>query len=60
MDRGGWWAIVRMVEKSQIQLSDFTFTFWCGYTSGPRLIPIIQGLWAEWQAPLANLRDEIA
>ena len=27
MDRGAWWATVRGVAKSQIQLSDFTFTF---------------------------------
>ena len=27
MDRGAWWAAVHGVAKSQIQLSDFTFTF---------------------------------
>ena len=27
MDRGAWWATVHGVAKSQIQLSDFTFTF---------------------------------
>ena len=27
MDRGAWWATVHRVMKSQIQLSDFTFTF---------------------------------
>ena len=27
MDGGAWWAIVHGVAKSQIQLSDFTFTF---------------------------------
>ena len=27
MDRGAWWAAVHEVAKSQIQLSDFTFTF---------------------------------
>ena len=27
MDGGAWWAAVRGVTKSQIQLSDFTFTF---------------------------------
>ena len=27
MDRGGWWAAVRGVAKSQTQLSDFNFTF---------------------------------
>ena len=26
MDRGAWWAAVHGVAKSQIQLSDFTFT----------------------------------
>ena len=28
MDRGAWWAAFHGVEKSQTQLSDFTFTFW--------------------------------
>ena len=28
MDRGAWWAAVPGVAKSQIRLSDFTFTFW--------------------------------
>jgi len=27
MDGGAWWAEVRGVAKSRIQLSDFTFTF---------------------------------
>ena len=27
MDRGAWWAAVPGVAKSQIRLSDFTFTF---------------------------------
>ena len=27
MDGGAWWAAVHGVAKSQIQLSDFTFTF---------------------------------
>ena len=27
MDRGAWWAVVHGVAKSQIRLSDFTFTF---------------------------------
>ena len=27
MDRGGWWAAVHGVAKSQRRLSDFTFTF---------------------------------
>ena len=27
MDRGGWWAAVYGVVKSQTQLSDFPFTF---------------------------------
>ena len=27
MDGGAWWAAVHEVAKSQIQLSDFTFTF---------------------------------
>ena len=27
MDGGAWWAAVHGVVKSQIQLSDFTFTF---------------------------------
>ena len=27
MDGGAWWAIVHGVAKSQIRLSDFTFTF---------------------------------
>ena len=27
MDRGAWWAAVHGVAKSQIRLSDFTFTF---------------------------------
>ena len=27
MDRGTWWATVHGVDKSQSQLSDFTFTF---------------------------------
>ena len=27
MDAGAWWAAVHGVGKSQIQLSDFTFTF---------------------------------
>ena len=27
MDRGAWWAAVHGVAKSQIQLSDLTFTF---------------------------------
>ena len=27
MDRGAWWAAVHGVAKSQIQLSNFTFTF---------------------------------
>ena len=27
MDGGAWWAAVHGVEKSQTQLSDFTFTF---------------------------------
>ena len=27
MDRGGWWAIVHGVVKSQTRLSDFTFIF---------------------------------
>ena len=27
MDRGGWWATVHGVAKSQTRLSDFTFTF---------------------------------
>ena len=27
MDRGAWWATVHEVAKSQIRLSDFTFTF---------------------------------
>ena len=27
MDRGAWYAAVHGVAKSQIQLSDFTFTF---------------------------------
>ena len=27
MDGGAWWAAVHGVSKSQIQLSDFTFTF---------------------------------
>ena len=27
MDGGAWWAAVHGVEKSRIQLSDFTFTF---------------------------------
>ena len=27
MDRGGWWAAVHGVAKSQTRLSDFTFTF---------------------------------
>ena len=27
MDGGAWWAAVRGVAKSQIRLSDFTFTF---------------------------------
>ena len=27
MDRGAWWAAVHGVDKSQIRLSDFTFTF---------------------------------
>ena len=27
MDGGAWWAAVRAVTKSQIRLSDFTFTF---------------------------------
>ena len=27
MDEGAWWAAVHGVAKSQIQLSDFTFTF---------------------------------
>ena len=28
MDRGAWWAAVYGVARSQIQLSDFTFTFY--------------------------------
>ena len=28
MDRGVWWAAVYGVARSQIQLSDFTFTFY--------------------------------
>ena len=28
MDRGGWWATVHGVTKSQTRLSDFTFTFY--------------------------------
>ena len=27
MDGGAWWAAVHGVDKSQIRLSDFTFTF---------------------------------
>ena len=27
MDGGAWWAAVHVVTKSQIPLSDFTFTF---------------------------------
>ena len=27
MDGGAWWAAVHRVAKSQIRLSDFTFTF---------------------------------
>ena len=27
MDGGAWWAAVREVNRSQTQLSDFTFTF---------------------------------
>ena len=27
MDRGGWWAAVHGVARSQTRLSDFTFTF---------------------------------
>ena len=27
MDGGAWWVTVHRVAKSQIQLSDFTFTF---------------------------------
>ena len=27
MDRGAWWAAVHGISKSQIQLSDVTFTF---------------------------------
>ena len=27
MDRGAWWAAVHGVDRSWIQLSDFTFTF---------------------------------
>ena len=27
IDRGAWWAAVHGVTKSQIRLSDFTFTF---------------------------------
>ena len=27
MDRGAWWAAVHGITKSQIRLSDFTFTF---------------------------------
>ena len=27
MDRGAWWATVHGVDKSQTQLSDFTFAF---------------------------------
>ena len=27
MDRGAWWAPVHGIAKSQIRLSDFTFTF---------------------------------
>jgi len=27
MDGGAWWAAVHEVDKSQTQLSDFTFTF---------------------------------
>ena len=29
MDGGAWWAAVHGVAKSQIQLSDFPFTFHC-------------------------------
>ena len=28
MDRGGWWAVVHGVAKSQTRLSDFTFRRW--------------------------------
>ena len=28
MDGGAWWAAVHGVAKSQIRLSDFTFTHW--------------------------------
>ena len=34
MDRGAWWATVHRVTKSQIQLSDFTFTFTLGVFLG--------------------------
>ena len=30
MDGGAWWAAVHGVTKSQIRLSDFTFTHWRG------------------------------
>ena len=48
MDGGAWWAAVHGVVKSQIQLSDFTFTFHfhaleeemathsCSYLENPR------------------------
>jgi len=29
MDRGAWWVTVHVVEKSQAQLSDFSFTIDC-------------------------------
>ena len=34
MDRGAWWATVHRVTKSQIRLSDFTFTFTLGVFLG--------------------------
>ena len=33
MDGGAWWATVHGVAKSQIRLSDFTFTFHSSHTS---------------------------